>query len=423
MGDELTVWLGGKRSGRLLRVQGRVAFSYDSEYRQEPGVPPLSWSMPLIRADHEPAVVEPWLDNLLPDSDAVRARWAQELGLFQPTPFDLLERVGEDCPGAIQIMPPGRTPDQSGGRQLLSESDIADEIGRLRATGSDGWFPDPSGHWSLGGAQPKLALGQSADGTWYRPTGRVPSTHILKVGFTGKADSDWAEHVTASIAHGLGLAVARTQMLRFAGERAMVVRRFDRLEEAGRIRRLHQEDFCQALGLSRYAKYESAGGPGIERLAELITGAVGSRHAAITRQEFARAVVFNWITASPDAHAKNYALLYTGSTPRLAPLFDLASASLLWPAAQVEFSGRLAMSLGGEFRLFAIVRKHLVAAAQSLRVDESWLLGEAERQLDALMPTAEAILGNEPDIDSAIAERFHTGLAVRLKDARRAIAQ
>jgi serine/threonine-protein kinase HipA len=422
MGDELAVWLDGKPAGTLRRDRGRVTFSYEAAYRQAPGVAPLSWSMPLVRADHEAVVVEPWLDNLLPDSDAVRTRWAQELGLFQPTAFDLLERVGEDCPGAIQIVAAGRTPDQSGGRVPLSESALADEIRRLRGAGSDGWFPDPSGHWSLGGAQPKFAVGRAADGTWYRPTGRAASTHIVKVGFSGQAESDWAEHVTSAIARGLGLAAAHTQMMRFGAERALVVRRFDRLAEPAGVRRLHQEDLCQALGWWRHVKYESVGGPGLAVLADLIARAVGARHAATTRQDFARAIVFNWITASPDAHAKNYALLYVGAAPRLAPLFDLASASLLWPATQVEFSARLAMSLGGEFQLFAIRRPHLVAAAQSLRVDADWLLGEAGRQADALLPTAEAVLAGEPELDPATADQFHAGLAARLVAVRRALA-
>jgi serine/threonine-protein kinase HipA len=131
--------------------------------------------------------------------------------------------------------------------------------------------------------------------------------------------------------------------------------------------------------------------------------------------------VFHWLTASPDAHAKNYAFVYVGPYPRLAPLFDLTSASLLWLPNQVEFSGRLAMSMGGEFQLFATRRRHLEAAASEIGVEPDWMVAEARRQADGLMTALEAVVVGEPDLDTAVADAFRSGLRSRLKDARRAL--
>ncbi|MDR1767966.1 MAG: HipA N-terminal domain-containing protein, partial [Propionibacteriaceae bacterium] len=83
MSDELAVWLGGAMAGRLTRDGQGVQFAYDDGYRSSRRVAPLSLSMPLASRVYVSAVVEPWLDNLLPDSDAVRARWAaaSEIGV------------------------------------------------------------------------------------------------------------------------------------------------------------------------------------------------------------------------------------------------------------------------------------------------------------------------------------------------------
>ncbi|MDR2566401.1 MAG: HipA domain-containing protein [Bifidobacteriaceae bacterium] len=420
MSGELAVWLAGRLAGRLRRDSGRVSFSYGSEYRNAPRAMPLSWSLPLTQENHGPETTEPWFDNLLPDNDQARARWARGLGLARPTVFDILARAGEDCPGAIQVLEEGRTPAQASGREPLSLKEVGDRIRALREAGQYGWSPGPEGRWSLGGAQPKFAVGWSEDVGWYEPTGREPSTHIIKIGFTGKDESDWAEHLTSRVAAKLGLTVAQTEVVNLGGERAVVVRRFDRLREpSGRVRRLHQEDCCQALGLWRHVKYESDGGPGLAAVAQLLSAAVGPRHGEATLRQFAGSVVFSWLAACPDAHAKNYALLHLGPSPRLAPLFDLASASMLWNAAEVEYSARLAMSLDGENRLFALRARHLAAAARDLGVPEDWILAEARRQLNGLGPALDAALAEEDSIPDATAASFREGLAARVASVER----
>jgi serine/threonine-protein kinase HipA len=422
MTDQLDVWLAGHHAGHITRdSHQRVFFAYDPEYRTAPGMPPLSCSLPLTATTHAPDLVEPWLDNLLPDSDAVRARWAARLGLTRPTVFDLLTLVGEDCAGAVQFLASDQSPSAEADRIPVTEDQIADQIRHLRGDSPDWLFPDPSGRWSLGGAQPKFALGWDGDTSWYLPTGREPSTHIIKVGFSGQADSDWAEHITTRLAAKLGLTTAYTEMVRFGDQRATVVGRFDRLRDGqDRVVRLHQEDLCQALGLTRHIKYESAGGPGLAALASLLGRIVDRADVDSTRAEFARAIIFNWVAACPDAHAKNYAILHLGPRVRLAPLFDLTSASLLWPPTQVEFSGRLAMALGGEAQLFAIRRRHLIRAAADLGVDPEWFMTEAHRQVDAIVPALDETLTEfGPFLPSTLKHRFQTGLTTRVSTITR----
>lgn len=70
-------------------------------------------------------------------------------------------------------------------------------------------------------------------------------------------------------------------------------------------------------------KYESEGGPGATDIVHFM------RDNGLPEDSvhlFFKALVFNYIIAGGDAHAKNYAILEPiGGTPHLAPLYDIAS--------------------------------------------------------------------------------------------------
>ena len=240
MTEVLDVYLDGVPTGRLERgPDDQVTFDYTDGSRRTP----LSASMPLSQGHHGPAVVMPWLDNLLPDNDDVRARWAAQVGERRVTPFNLLRHFGADCAGAVQILPPGTSPESAGVLTPISEGDIARHIRTLRGDAAAWDFAERGGRWSLGGQQGKFAVTRGPDGGWSLPGGRAASTHIIKVGIEGIAGSDMAEFVTMRVASQLDLPVAPVAYLPFDGEPALVATRFDRRASSdGLVQRLHQED-------------------------------------------------------------------------------------------------------------------------------------------------------------------------------------
>ncbi|SKC71221.1 type II toxin-antitoxin system HipA family toxin [Krasilnikoviella flava] len=422
--DRHDVWLDGAHAGTLHRARGGdVTFAYAASYQALRAAPSLSVSMPRHVTEHAPEVTMPWIDNLLPDNDAVRARWAAQFDERRPTAFNLLRHMGADCAGAVQVVPAGEQPQDGAGSTPLAEAEIAAHLRELRADDSSWAFEQHGGRFSLGGQQGKFALARGADGSWHQPTGRGASTHIFKIGVDGVAHSAAAELVTMRAARALGLSVASVESAWFEDQAAVVVERFDRLAADGsRARRLHQEDMCQALGLWRSAKYESDGGPGVRDVAQLVARAVDRRDLARSRDDLARAVVLNWVAAGTDAHAKNLALLHVGARTVLAPLYDLVSASLLWPADEVRYKARLAMKLGGEYRLRALGARHLERAAADLGVDAVWLADVAVSYATAWPDTVRDAAAGEHDLlPGDVAGQFVDRAAARGADVVRAL--
>ena len=158
--------------------------------------------------------------------------------------------------------------------------------------------------------------------------------------------------------------------MRFKNEIAIVVERYDRVKVETRWARIHQEDMCQALGLHPTRKYESDGGPGARTIVELLR--TQSSNPQDDVQSFADAMAFNWLIAGTDAHAKNFGLLLGGGgAVRLAPLYDLAS---ILPYRTISLQkAKLAMKIGGEYRLSNIGLRSWHKFATELRLDEGLL--------------------------------------------------
>jgi len=166
------------------------------------------------------------------------------------------------------------------------------------------------------------------------PSGRVPTTHILKPPtgeFDGHAEN---EHFCLELGRALGLPVVDSRIMRFQDEVAIVVERYDRVRTAAGLRRVHQEDICQALAIPPTRKYQNEGGPGIRDIVELLK--TYSAKAPEDVRTFLDAIAYNWLIAGTDAHAKNYALLIGAQARiRLAPLYDVASV-LPYPDIDIE---------------------------------------------------------------------------------------
>lgn len=375
--------------------------------------------MPLVISEHEHAKIEPWLWGLLPDNEAILARWGQRFQVSPRNPFALLAHVGEDCAGAIQIVPPERAEplrtQPVGHVEWLDDKNVAERIRLLRKDPAAWRMARDAGQFSLAGAQPKTAFLFEND-RWGVPSGRTPTTHIVKPpieAFDGHAEN---EHACLALARTLGLPAAASQVRMFDGEAAIVIERYDRVRVNEAIRRVHQEDMCQALGLSPTGKYENEGGPGVQSIVELLR--THSSRPIDDVWTFIQALAFNWLIGGTDAHAKNYSVLIGGGRARLAPLYDIASTL---PYDFDIKKLRLAMKIGDKYLLDDIALRHWNKLASSVRLDEEQVrmkcLDLAERLPDAL---ADVIRTAHADgLNHAVLQRLADALNARAINCRK----
>jgi len=382
---ELVAVLNGYEIGRVHRERrGRLSFAYADAWRAARGAYPLSLSMPLAATEHGHRPVEAFLWGLLPDSEAVLDRWARRFQVSARNPFALLSHVGEDCAGAVQFVRPDRLDAVMGegaaAVEWLDEAAVAERLRTLRADHAAWRIPSDTGQFSLAGAQPKTAL-LCENGRWGVPSGRTPTTHILKPPtgeFDGHAEN---EHLCLRLAAALGLIVARSEVRRFGDEVAIVIERYDRQRSDTGILRVHQEDICQALAVLPTRKYENEGGPGARAAVELLRSASGRPQEDV--QRFVDALAFNWLIAGTDAHAKNYSLLIGAEgRVRLAPLYDIAS---ILPYGFNLQRVRLAMKIGGEYRLRDVGPQQWRRLATGLKLNADDLFGRV-RAITTMLP-------------------------------------
>jgi serine/threonine-protein kinase HipA len=407
MTTNLTAFAEGLVMGTVIHGKGgRLTFLYSDEWLASPRAYPLSVSLPLAPGQQGQRKIESFLWGLLPDNEIVLGQWARKFHVSPRNVFGLISNVGEDCAGAVQFVRPDRLDAVRAGAepeiQWLNEAGVAERLRALRQDQSAWRIARDTGQFSLAGAQPKTAL-LLQNGRWGVPSGRVPTTHILKPPtgeFDGHAEN---EHFCLELARSFNLPVANSEIRRFEDQIAIVIERYDRVRTGGAIRRIHQEDVCQAMGLLPTRKYQSDGGPGVHEIAELLS--TFSTAPVEDTKTFVAAIGFNWLVAGIDAHAKNYALLLGSEARiRLAPLYDLASA-LPYPGMR-PIGLKLAMKIGGEYGLRNIAARHWRRFA-----------AEAHQNPDDVSANLRATAGAMPDHVSAIQKRAkNDGLAHPIVD-------
>lgn len=312
----LDVWLHGAKIGSLSRHGGTLSFQYDTGVVAGGGGRPLlSVSMPTRARPYRGQLPFAFFDGLLPEGEA-RRMIAHDFGLEDRDTFGLLEVLGRDCAGALVIIPEGRQPVAVGEPEPISSDEIARRLRELR------FHPlgvDQRVRVSLAGMQEKLLLARSAGG-WGLPTEAAPSTHILKPAHPLLPLSIANEALCLRTAAHLGMHVANVKVAEFSGVAALVVERFDRVHTQGRATRVHQEDFCQALGVDSGRKYEERGGPSLRQCADVLRR--WARRDQLTH--LLDAVLFNVLVGNADAHAKNFSLLHDlDDQITLAPIYDV----------------------------------------------------------------------------------------------------
>ena len=328
----LRVYLDGTPIGTVAQSsQGALSFSYDDEYLEQGDPTPLSLSLPVLSKRHRDKAVRAYLEGLLPDSEGARQRWGREYNVSPNNPFSLLAHVGRDAAGAVQILPsdldPADARDRTGDIDWLSDTDFA-ELVRDLATHQSDWDPGRfGGRWSLAGAQPKAALVRDpASGRFGIPRDATPTTVIVKPAIAGYARHHINEALCLSAAGEAGLLAAVSEVVEIADVQVLISMRYDRLHDGTAWRRVHQEDMCQALSVHPSLKYQSDGGPGVGKIADLLAR-LPIEDREVNAERFFKALAYNVLIGGTDAHAKNYSLVLIGARAQVSPLYDVASAA------------------------------------------------------------------------------------------------
>lgn len=371
----LLLFENGRRLGRLTRRASGLALQYDPDWLAWEGATPASLSLPLDPAGHRGEPVFRFLDNLLPDSEGMRARLAVRVDAPDTHPYTLLAYLGRCSAGALTFVPDGEDPGPPGAvvGTPVSDEEVARLVSELdrRPLGVG-----PRFRISLAGAQRKTAL-LFADGIWQLPLGFTPTTHIVKPQIGSLLGVDFSrsvenEFLCLRVASAFGLEVAPARIADFDEVRVLLVERFDRRwTNDGRLLRVPHEDLAQALAVGSGRKYEMDGGPGMTRLLGLLEG---SASPDADRQNFLRAQIVFWLLAAIDGHAKNYSLrLLPRGRFRLAPLYDVVSVQPALTGGELpedEAAMSLAIGNAGLRAVAHIEPEHFVESGRAAGVPE-----------------------------------------------------
>ncbi len=339
--NELSVRLCEKPLGSLFRSGANMRFTYAKTTQR-----PLSMSMPLDKNVYGNRYCESFFGGLLPESTRARTIIGR---LFEVNPnnsFNLLSAIGYDCAGAVSIQDPndpinptdthkikGQPLDEETLNRYLKELPTRPLLAHLAEI-----------RISLAGAQDKAALCVIKDKLCL-PTDDSPSTHILKPPILQLEDSVHNEYFCLKLATAIGIPASNVQIRRAMDIVYLLVERYDRqLITARKVKRIHQEDFCQASGIVSTSKYQVDGGPGLKQCFDLL---YNTTSPALSRKQFLDLVIFNYLVGNADAHAKNFAFLYPeDGTIKFAPTYDILCTRIY-----KKTTSKMAMAIGKEYQI------------------------------------------------------------------------
>ncbi|MEA3411413.1 MAG: type II toxin-antitoxin system HipA family toxin [Pseudomonadota bacterium] len=365
--DTLNIWHEQRRVGQLWRNPiGAIGFRYDPEWVGGGGFT-VSRSLPQAAREFAPEdeIAHRFFANLLPEG-VVREHIVRDLKLPN-TDFDLLRAIGGECAGALSILSLDQQP--SGQRRQyrqLTEKDLADLAAR-RGQIYAAWLADEHPRLSLAGAQDKCPV-LVRDDRYFLPQREAPSSHILKFELADYRHLPSYETFTTQLAAAIGLPVVDIALRSIGRTRYAQIARYDRVwDERGEVQRLHQEDFCQALGYGHERKYQEHGGPSFAQCYRLVLEA--SSEPAIDAQHLLRWQIFNVLAGNSDGHAKNLSLLHLpDDATRLAPFYDLVCTRAI-----ERIDNHLAFDVGGERNPGVITPNHWEALAGQCDVRPKFL--------------------------------------------------
>ncbi|PJD93882.1 MAG: hypothetical protein CK424_01095 [Legionella sp.] len=371
----LDVYLNQILAGELsIDKHGDMMFSYDDTYIVHHKHQPLSASLPVQTGAYHAQQCRPFFSGILPEAH-LRASIARHLGISEKNDFALLSAIGGECAGAVSLLPSLAMP-----IDLKPEYRILDDravlgllqtmIQRPMLAGEDGI------RLSLAGAQDKLAVAM-IDGHIAIPMGGAPSSHILKPVNRAFISLIENECFCLQLAQKIGMNSVEASMHYIDDTSYLLVKRYDRIETGHGIQRLHQEDFCQAMGIHPEMKYQREGGPSIQDCFQLTRRL--SSLAVMDIKALLQAILFNMIIGNNDAHGKNFSFLYQDQQTRLAPFYDMIS-TIHYPS----LSTKMAMKIGSKYEFDGLFPRHILQMAEEASLSVSLVRQEAISMLNKI---------------------------------------
>lgn len=415
MAHELEVWLFTDHVGTLSLVNGTLSFTYSPNWLSNPEAIVLSASLPLQSETFDDQVARPFFAGLLPEGD-LRRLLAQQFQISRQNDFALLDRIGGECAGAVTLVEPGQQLHESrsdfserNAIQWLDDRELIamlDELPRRpMMAGNDGL------RLSLAGAQDKLPV--VFDGSRIGlPRNGTPSSHILKPAIQAVEESVTNEGFCMALAEAMKLKPAKSSIHHVENRSFLLVERYDRrIDDEGNRQRIHQEDFCQALGTVPEMKYQNEGGPGLSQCFELVRHI--TRPSAPEVLRLLDIVIFNALIGNHDAHGKNFSLLYGGRAPVLAPFYDLIST-----AVYPRLTPKMAMKIGSKYKFTEVHIQHWEQFVESVGFTKA----QAKRRIVEIaksLPTAARKL--QADANQGFSENTVVAQIVTLIEQRCAL--
>lgn len=335
----LAVWLFHDLVGHLKLADGQLNFVYTPSWLESAATRTISHALPLQDDPFGQKLCRAVFGGLLPEG-LIRQKIADQLKIPVDNDIEFLKALGGECAGAVTFLPAGTNPAQGEPLPAVEwlEQDQVDDLNRQirnrpMLAGADGVS------LTLAGSEIQIPVVVHGERIGL-PKNGMPSTHILKPDNDQECGSAINEAFCMDLARSIGIPTAKAHFSSTSTEPFMLVQRYDRKELSGQVSRIHQEDFCQAMGALADSKLQIDGGPSFADCFDLVRQA--TKPSARHQINLLKYAFFNTLVGNDQAHAKHYSLLYTAAGTVLAPLYSVMCT--------VAYPGRatnMAMSVGG----------------------------------------------------------------------------
>ena len=388
MSNSLNVFLNDKHIGILEKDgSGGVNFQYSNDANRI-----LSLSLPIQKEPFENKQCRGFFNGLLPESEHTRIAIGKKYGINPKNDFSILQAIGYDCAGAVSFF--DSDDEQIPSKYLqetyefdytpLSENALEKFINELPqkplATGIENM------RLSLAGAQDKTSV-IVVDGQIGIPKNNVPTSHILKPAINGFNETIENEFICIKSAEKLGIKVPAIKIGYANKTKYFLIQRYDREVIDNKIKRIHQEDFCQASNIPSAYKYQAEGGVDFKRCFEILRA---TSQPAVAINQFIQLMIFNYLIGNNDAHGKNFSILhYDNGEIKFAPAYDIL-CSQVYP----ELSNKMAMKIGGHYKHDEILLRHFEKLANENDISFTQLKKVIKNQCETLPDIVNNVINN-----------------------------
>lgn len=388
MSNFLNVFLSDKHIGILEKDgYGGVNFQYSDNADRI-----LSLSLPIQKEPFENKQCKGFFNGLLPESEHIRIAIGKKYGINPKNDFSILQAIGYDCAGAVSFFDGDdeQTPLKHLQEfyeieySLFSEDELEKFINELPqkplATGIEDM------RLSLAGAQDKTSVIVVYGQIGY-PKNNVPTSHIIKPAINGYDETIENEFICIKSAEKLGIKVPDVKICYANKIKYLLIQRYDRELIANKIKRIHQEDFCQASNIPSVYKYQSEGGVDFKRCFEILRV---TSQPAVAINQFIQLMIFNYLIGNNDAHGKNFSILhYDNGEIKFAPAYDIL-CSQVYP----ELSNKMAMKIGGHYNHDEILLRHFEKFANENNISFTQLKKVIKNQCEILPDIVDNVINS-----------------------------